>query len=339
MTNRSRPTIVDVAKAADVSVATVSYVLSGKRPIGPAATARVHRAIGELRYRPNPNAQALKAVRNNAISVMVSDWRETIMLPMLQGAESAARERGYHLTINSTREFDDDLAAAVDHLVKKAIDGVLFVSGIAHEEPLDCLPHLHVPAVGVNRPISDAAPAVLCDNVDGGYRAARHLLDHGAMRPAIIVGPMNRAASRNRLAGFRRALAEASIDLPDELVFHGDFEAPSGARGLTALLAARPEVDSLFCTNDAMAAGAIGRATRSGIDVPGRVRVIGFDDQKFASLLSVQLSSFSLPGEEMARSGVRTLVSLIEGEAAVSTRVMVRSELHARESTLGLNDF
>ena len=339
MTNRGRPTIVDVAKAAGVSVATVSYVLSGKRPIGPEATERVRRAIGELNYRPNPNAQALKATRNNLISVMVSDWREMIILPMLEGIESAARERGYHLTFNSTKEFDEDLPAAIDHLVKKAIDGVLFVSGIAHEEPLDGFPPLEIPVVGVNRPVRDEAPAVLCDNADGGYRAARHLLEAGATRPAVVAGPMDRAANRNRLAGFRRALDEAHIDLPDELIFMGDFEAPSGATGLASLLEHTPAVDGVFCTNDAMAAGAIAHATRAGLDVPRRVRILGFDNQKFASLLSVPLSSFSLPGETMARTGVRTLISMVEDASAPFTRIMVRSELHARESTIGLNEF
>ncbi len=332
MTRQRKPTIVDVAEAAGVSVATVSYVLSGKKPIGAKAQGRVRAAIERLNFRPNPNAQALKATRYHLLSVIVSDWRETIMLPMLQGIESAARERDYHLTVNSLEEFGNDLGAAMDHLVKKAIDGVLFVSGVAFDEPL-CFPPMDVPLVGVNRPVGTNAPTVLCDHADGGYRAARHLLEQGVTRPAIITGPMSRAANRNRLAGFTRALDDEGIDLPEELVYVGDFESSGGKTGLAALLERNPGVDGIFCTNDAMAAGAIAAAIEAGVPVPQRVRIVGFDNQKFASLLTIPLTSFSLPAEEMARTGVRALIDLVEGCAPLYTRLLVRSTLHPRASS------
>lgn len=332
MTRHGKPTIVDVAAAANVSVATVSYVLSGKRPIGRETQERVREAIAALSYRPNPNAQALRASKYHLLSVLISDWRESILLLMMQGIESAARERGYHLTVSSLEEFDNDTASAVEHLARKAIDGVLFVSGIAHDEPL-LFPSVEVPIVGVNRPVGDNAPAILCDNVDGGYRAARHLLEQGSTRPAVIAGPISRAANRNRLAGFRRALADEGIELPDGLVFPGNFEASGGEAGLATLLAEDASIDGIFCTNDAMAAGALSRAIRDGVDVPGRVRIAGFDNEKFASLLPITLTSFSLPGDEMARTGAETLMDLVDGAEPLFTRLMIRSTLHCRQST------
>ena len=335
MQRQSRPTIVDVARAAGVSVATVSYVLSGKKPIGEQTQLRVRDAIETLSYRPNPNAQGLKASRNHLLSVIVSDWRETLILKIIEGIESVAREHGYHLAVNSLEEFGNDVQQAVNHLTRRAIDGVIFASGVAHDRPLD-VPGLDVPIVGVNRPIGESFPCVLCDNTDGGYRAARHLLEQGATSLAIIVGPDDRAASRNRLTGFKRALKDEGIRLPSNRVYRGNFESESGYQGLLQLIAHSPDLDGLFCTNDTMAAGAIAAAMRTGIRVPEQLRIIGFDNEKFASLLPIPLTSLSLPGVEMARTATQTLIGLIEDREALFTQVKVRSVLHERASTIGL---
>lgn len=333
-----KSTIVDVAAAANVSVATVSYVLSGKRSIGKETQARVRAAISDLDYRPNPNAQGLKATRNNLLSVLVTDWKETFVLPILRGVESIARDSGYHLMVNSIAEFDNDTSAAIDHLQRRAVDGVLFVSGIGSDDPLYVSYGGDLPVVGVNRPFTEDGPAILCDNVDGGYRAARHLLEAGCVRPAAIMGPLERSASRNRLEGFRRALNDEGIDLPDALVYRGDFEAPSGAEGLIALRAAAANVDGIFCANDHMAAGVVAKAIRTGLAIPDEIRLIGFDDQKVASLLPVSLTTFGLPAAEMAVTGTQTLIGMIEGDRPLFTRVLVRSKLTVRESTTKLSE-
>jgi LacI family transcriptional regulator len=337
VTRKRRPTIVDVAEAAEVSVATVSYVLSGKRPIGKPTQDRVRKAIRKLGYRPNPNAQGLRAVQSFVIAVIVSDWRESILLPMLQGVESVARERGYHLNLNSLEEFDNDLASAVDFLSKKAVDGMLYISGIASEEPLK-LPRTGTPRVGVNRPLDKRSPAVLCDNTDGGYRAARHLLEQGCLRPAVIAGPMERAANRNRLEGFREALNEHGVVLPDSLIYTGDFEAPSGAAGFAALMSRPAPPDGIFCTNDAMAAGALSRAAEDDVPVPQKVKIIGFDNERFDPLLPIPLSSFEVPGTEMARTAAETLIAMVEASPIHFEKVRVRSTLHPRKSTARLNE-
>lgn len=328
------PTITDVAREAGVSVATVSYVLSGKRPIGEATRTRVLDVIARLRYRPNPNAQGLKSGRTNLLNVTVSDWRERSISPMIRGIEAAAKAHGVHLIVNSCEEFDNDLSAVFDHVARRRVDGVLFAAGIAAAEPFPEFPHIDIPLVGINRPVTPAAPAVLCDQSDGGYQAAEHLLAAGSRCPAVVTGPPERAASRERVDGFRRGLAAQGIELTADLVYQGDFEADSGSEGIRTLRAARPGVDAVFCTNDTMAAGAVRAALEDGIRLPEEVRIVGFNNRKFTEMFPVPITSLEIPLEEMGRAATETLLELIAGGTPRFTRLLVRSTLHVRESSI-----
>lgn len=332
------PTITDVAREAGVSVATVSYVLSGKRPIGEATRNRVLEIIARLRYRPNPHAQGLKSGRTNLLNVTVSDWRERSISPMIRGIEAAAKAHGVHLIVNSCEEFDNDLAAVFEHVARRRVDGVLFASGIAAAEPFPDFPDIDIPLVGINRPVTAAAPAVLCDQSDGGYQVAEHVLSAGSRCPAVITGPPDRAASRERVEGFRRGLAAHGIELTEDLIYEGDFEAHSGSEGIRALRALRPDVDAIFCTNDTMAAGAVSAALQDGVRLPGEVRIVGFNNRKFTEMFPVPITSLAIPLEEMGRLATETLLELIAGGAPRFTRLLVRSTLHQRESSVPAGD-
>ncbi len=328
-----RPTILDVARAARVSPATVSYVLSGNRPIGAQTRQRVNRVIQELGYQPNNHARALKSNKHRTISVIVEDFVEDFVFPIIRGVEAYAAEQEYALVVATSALFGYDFRETVEFARNRGVDGLIYVSGISNHEAFEQVEGIDVPQVGLNRPAPADAPTILCDNSGGGRRAAEHLVEAGATTLAIIAGPQDRDAAEDRLRGFREYLAQREMPLPDSRVFYGSFDTPSGHTALHALLDLEPQIDGVFCANDDMAAGAMNAALERGVAVPDDLKVVGFDNQKFTAFWPTPISTFSLPMEQMGRMGANALFSALAGTDVGYSRMYVRSTLVPRAST------
>ncbi len=325
--------ITDVARAAGVSPATVSYVLSGKRTISKKTKKKVRRIIEKMGYIPNANAQALKSHKNMTVGLLVSDFKEPAVPKIILGVEKVARDKNYHIFYTSGTEFDSNIREAVSFLTRRRLDGLIVVFGITSNYEEHDLDEIDLPLVCINTPMSKRFPTVYPDNFKGGYEAGEHLLASGCRRPAMIAGPRSRFASEQRLAGFTQALQDRELELPDECLFFGDFEYQSGKNGLTELIKRNGEIDGIFCADDMMAAGAMNAAWEHKLSVPGDIKILGFDNLALSAIWPVPISTFSQPVEEMGRIGIAALFNLIENKTLECSTIKVECTLLPREST------
>lgn len=326
--------ISDVAREAGVSPSTVSHVLNRKRSISAETSARVLEAIERLGYQPNPAARALRGVRQGIIGLIASDLTDVLVTRIVRGVEKAAREREYHIIFASAADFGDDLREAAKFLTRRRVDGLLVSSAVYQRYDGAVLARLEVPLVTINTRLQTGAASVLPDNSRGGQDAARHLLERGATHPGMIAGPEDRVASEDRLRGFLAGCAQAgNAPVARPRIHHGDFTAAAGAAGLRALLRLDPDLDGVFCANDEIAAGAMNEARRLGLDVPARLRVLGFDNRDYCAFWPIPLSTFAQPFEEMGQVAMGILAELVEGRVPENPDPLLRAPLIRRAST------
>ncbi len=330
---KKSPNIKDIAKLANVSPATVSYVLSGKRPISKATRERVLQIIKEQGYSPDLNAVALKIKKGLNIGLIVSDFAEPFSINIIRGVEKVVREMNYYIIYTSAAEFGYKISEAVKFLERRRIDGLILIFAISYHKEIEIDFEINIPVVSINQPLKNQYPCVLPNNINGGIKAAFHLLESNVKCPAIISGPKVRSASRERVKGFKQALRERGFRFDDSFIYYGKFTYESGYKGFRELLNRHPEIDGIFCANDDMAAGAMNAARDMNIKIPDSIKILGFDNKYFSSIWPIPISTFKQPLEEMGQKGASLLFSLIRGETISERIVLQESILIPREST------
>ncbi|MCC7207780.1 MAG: LacI family DNA-binding transcriptional regulator [Anaerolineae bacterium] len=330
------PTIRDVAAHAQVSVATVSHVLNGTRFVDPRTVARVRHAIKVLGYRPNSLARGLRRNETSTIGMLLPDNSNPFFGEIARSIEDIGFTEDYNVILCNSDGSEAKEAAYVDTLLSKQIDGLILISSGNSFAPLQSILDAGVPCVVVDRELSDDVPVdqVLIDNRQGGYLAGQYLVQLGHRRIGYIAGPNQLSLSAQRLTGFRAALGEAGMALPDEAIVPGDFFYTGGADGMAELLRRVPGLTAVFAANDRMAVGAMSTLQRAGLRVPQDVSIIGYDDIPLASALYPSLTTIAQPTVEMGRTSVSLLIERIKsrGETLPVRRVTLPVHLLVRES-------
>lgn len=322
-----------MASLAGVSRATASRVINDDPRVSPQARAAVEAAIERVGYVPNRAARSLVTRRTGSIALVV---RESIEFgfadPYLSSVVIAASQSlvgtGIQLAVMMAQN-DAEHAELARYVRGGHVDGVILVS-LHDDDPLPGqLVRAGVPVVLGGRP---AAPIpelayVDVDNVGGGAAVARHLLETGRRRPAVIIGPVDMTASTDRLQGFRSVLREAGM--PPPVVGYGRFDRASGEDAARRLLELEPDLDAVFAANDLMAIGALRVVKDSGRSVPGDVAVVGFDDIELCLHTEPPLTTVHQAIAEQARTMVELLLALIDGEQVqgprrIPTRLVLR---------------
>ncbi|MGY1582110.1 LacI family DNA-binding transcriptional regulator [Streptomyces sp. MN13] len=333
------PTLEDVAREAGVSRATVSRVVNGVRNVDPEIQEVVRRAITRTGYTPNQAARSLVTRRTGAVALVLSAVGEAFAARVfadpffgrvVDGALGLLRERGVQPVL-LVAESAQARSQVVDYLGQGAADGALVVS-LDVDDPLPgMLVAAGITTVTFGRPPGGPrAGFVDLDNEAGARLAAGHLLARGRRRLATIAAPDSAPAARQRLDGFREALAAAGVtEVP---VVKGRFTAESGRRAMARLLREYPRLDGVFAANDLMAQGACQYLREQGLSVPGDVAVVGFDDSSAAGECRPPLTTVRQPVEEMAAAAARLLVEQLRGTAEQPSSVVFEPELVIRES-------
>lgn len=328
------PTLEDVALRAGVSRATVSRVVRGDVQVRRDKVAKVEDAVRELGYVPNNAARSLASRQTGAIALIVPEHESRVFTdPFFVSAISGvtagleASDKQLLLVLSSP----EDHARTRRFLRGGHADGLLVVSHHEGDISVEVLTEAAVPVVFIGRPPEQLrAPFVDLDNIEGGRLAARHLIERGRRRIAMICGPQDMPAAIDRREGFEKELADAGID-PVWLSF-GDFTLASGERETAALLASETPFDALFASSDLMALGALKKLEGQGVRVPEDVAVIGFDDIASAADDTISLTTVVNPGRRLAELGATLLLDLIAGRETDQS-VVLRPELAVRSTT------
>jgi LacI family transcriptional regulator len=291
MPQRGRVTIHDVARRANVSVATISRVLNNSSLVARETRDRIQRIADELKYVPNASARGLSTKRSEMIGLLLPDMFGEFFSEVIRGADQTAQEHHYHLLVSSSHNNREEIEAAI-RLMRGRVDGLVIMSPHIDARTLnENLPH-GLPVVLLNCSVKDDAfDSLNIDGYGGAYQMVRHLLEHNHRRIAIIKGTEHNLDAEERLRGYRKALQRSSLTPDSALEFGGNFTEASGYDAVHAMLAAGPKATAIFASNDSMAIGALSALREAGVQVPGEIAIAGFDDVPIAAYVTPSLTS------------------------------------------------
>ena len=331
-THPDPPTIADVARAAGVSVTTISHVISGNRPVSPKTQARVRAVIEELGYRPNPVARTLRTQRSHTIGLVIPDITNPYYPVLARGLQDVTAEAGYHVFVCSTDAQAERELEFVADLVERRVDG-LVVAAFGEDPELLTIPAARgVATISLGARVDHPAVDVVeTDDIDGAARATDYLIGLGHRRIGLIAGPL--PIGERRIGGYRRALDAAGLPFAAELVQTGDWTRASGRPAMRALAALGRPPSAVFCANDLMAIGALDAARELGLDVPGDLSVVGYDDIEAAALLTPALTTVLNPAHAAGEAAGRLLLERLSDARTERTVLHLPCPLIEREST------
>jgi len=300
--------IKDVARAAGVSVATVSRVFNDSSVVREATREHVRGVAARLNFWPNGVARSLITSRAHAIGVLLPDLFGEFFSEVIRGIDSGARKKGLHLLLSSSHSDTEELIAAL-RTMRGRIDGVIVMA-----------PDVDAPsaiqASGVDFPLVLIDPGLVaqgCDtisiaNFDGARAMVRHLQSLGHTRIATITGPQSNIDARQRLEGYRTAMRSKRGAWSEELEIPGDFSEPSGYAAGERLLALDPRPTAVFAANDYMAIGVMGALSDAGLRVPQDIAVTGFDDIAMSRYLNPPLTTVHVDSYRLGERAVERLL-------------------------------
>jgi LacI family transcriptional regulator len=322
--------MMEVARHAGVSVATVSHVINGSRPVSPETTLRVTEAMTELGYVRNGTARQLKLGRSDTVGAIVLDMSNPYFTELASGIEDRLRQDNGTLILTSSDEDVDREAFLLDLLAEQGVRGIVMTPARGSIVHVEHLRRLGIPVVVMasDQPQSDV-PTVGLDDVAGGRIGVGHLIEQGHRVIAFINDCHDLPHCAARWQGAMEAVA-ASHELVQLVeVFIDEHGSAGGERAMDQLLARTPRVTAAFCYNDVTALGAMRAVRKAGLTVPENVAVLGYDDVYFAAELTVPLSSIRQPNRRMGWAAADILMD----PPARTPHVVFQPELIVREST------
>lgn len=323
----SRVTIRDVARAAGVSVATVSKVINGRDGIADATSARVLGVVAELGYESSLIATSMRRRRTNVIGVLVAEF-EPFALQLLRGVSTALQGTDYDILAYAGSVSAGDHSGwerrSLSRLGGTLIDGAIIVT------PTVALPETSVATVAIDPHAGPAGPATVdTDNLGGARAVTEHLIALGHRRIAHIRGRIDLKSARQREQGYRQALEAAGIPFDPALVVDGAYRASTSTPAATALLDLTDPPTAVFAANDLSAIEAIRVARSHGLRVPQDLSVVGFDD--IPEAVAADLTTVRQPLHEMGAAAVRILLEMLDGSKPQHVRMP--AEIVLRGST------
>lgn len=336
-TSRSRTpkmaSIYDVARAARVSVFTVSAVVNKKAHVGTRLRQRVERAILKLNYRPNLLARSFAKRQTQTLGIVVPDICNPFFPLVVRGVEDVAQKHGYNILLCNSDDRLDKEECCLELLLSKRVDGILLTKTPGRLSPSlrQMIADVQVPFVLLMRTDSDLSKdAVITDDRKGAFDAVCHLARAGHRRIALLGGPSNVSNAKARWRGFMDALEANSLSYDPDLVFEGDYRIESGHRAGHALLARRP--DAVYVANYLMTVGFLKAAGEMSMRCPEHFGLVSFDDYPWLDFFQPPLTTVELPKYELGKVGAELLLARISGKQGPGVVRKLAPQLRVRES-------
>jgi LacI family transcriptional regulator len=332
--------VKDVARAAGVSVGTVSNVLNRPEIVRDETRARVQAEMARLGFVRNESARQLRQGRSRTLAYVFLDATNPFFTDVARGAEAAAEQAGLALFLCNSNGDPARENRYLDQLHQQRVLGIM-ITALDYANPqLRTLPQQGTPVVLVDHPadVASAWCSVAVDDRLGGELAVAHLIDQGHERIAFAGGPLTLPQIADRLEGSRRAMAAAGLAEEDLVVLA--TETPTVAAGRFAAqrligLPPRERPSAVFCANDMLALGALQQLLLTGMAVPRDVAIVGYDDIDFATAAAVPLTSVRQPRERLGRTATELLIAETTEDGHEHQGIAFVPELLVRDSTCG----
>lgn len=326
-------TIKDVAKAANVSVATVSRVLNKQSNVSAEAFDRVTRVMEELGYSPNRLGRDLRKSETMRILAITASAEQSFYSDVLRGMEEAAAEQGYDVLIAATHDKPEHEMHLLNMLFSHSVDGAVLLGAKQEAEVISKLAENHHIALCLERMEGCNALTVTIDNAKAARDAVSCLIEKGHKRIGLISTTTRSQSSVDREKGYRQALAEHGIEYDERLVYFGNYDCKSGTEGCRALLKSEQPPTAIFSISDMIAIGAMKYAMSKGLAVGKDVMFIGFDNIAYSEIFVPTLSTVEQPCFAQGKMVVEKLIGNMKGDTADKGLYMLPHRLVLREST------
>ncbi|HEX4308926.1 MAG TPA: LacI family DNA-binding transcriptional regulator [Acidobacteriaceae bacterium] len=331
----SRVTMQQIARAASVSLGTVSHVLNGTAGVREPLRQRVLRTVKSLGYEPNELSRGLRMNRTNMIGMIIPDITNPFFPGVVRGIEDVAYKDSYRLVLCNTDDDPDKERTYLGQIRSFLPSGILIIpapDSVIVETPGG------PPVVCIDRrPEGWRGDFVTVANREGGYKAARHLLEMGHRTIGVISGPSHLTNASERLNGFRQCLQDAAVVINPEYIQEALFDRESGYTSAGRLLQLLPRPTAIFATNDLMAMGALLAIRDAKLRCPRDVSVIGFDGLDQTELTDPALTTIYQPGYQLGYAAARLLLERIGGSADPRREIVLETELRIRNSVSRIN--
>ncbi|RYH08646.1 substrate-binding domain-containing protein [Tropicimonas sp. IMCC6043] len=325
--------IKDVARAAGVSVSTVSHVVNKTRHVSPGATRAVEDAVRALGYQPSYLARALKSKRTRTLGMLVTSSTNPFFAELVCGVEEACFQAGYSLILCNAGDQPGRQAAYLQTLMQKRIDGLVVMTIFRDADFQDALSRLTaLPRAVLDPEPTPRACTVSDDSRAGGRLAGEAIVARGHVRVGCLTGPVQHRRSQDRLRGFREAMEAAGHGLDPDLIRTGDLSLGGGYDGTVALLDNAAPPTAVFAFNDLMAMGAYRAVQERGLRIPDDISIVGYDDIELVSFLTPSLTTIHQPGIGLGLAAAGALIGHLERGEALPERILKQPELVLRDS-------
>lgn len=331
-----KATIADVARRANVSVATVSRVINAQGGVRPSTEKKIVQAIKDLNYVRNAVARSMVRKETKTIAVIVPDICNPFFSEVVAGVERRAISKDYFTMLSSTNESKIIEKKLVQNIIERGVDGVIVTTADESGKQLKALFDLEVPVVAVDRVINNVdVNTVIIGNREGAYEAVHHLIQEGHERIAIIRGPQNTTPGLERFKGYVQALEEFGIEINQELIGDGNFKEDSGYAITKGFAKLTEPPTAIFSSNNLMSIGALKAMQDMNWELGKEISFVGFDDIEIATFTRPQITTVSRPMRQLGEVAFQLLYDQIN-EANVKERksreFILTPHLNIRES-------
>lgn len=326
-------TIKDVAKAANVSVATVSRVLNKKNNVSDEAIEAVQQAVKHLGYSPNFLGRDLRKSETRRILAIIASTEQSFYSEVLRGMEEGAMARGYDVLIATTRDDPKHEMHLLEMLFSRSVDGAVLLGPKLDAATISSLAENHNIAICLERLENCRVLTVTINNVSAGRDAVNYLIRKGRRRIGLLTTQQRSQSSVDREQGYREALAENGLRYDENLVYYGDYSSDAGMRGCERLMKLKEPPDAIFSISDMIAIGAMNYAIENRIQIGSDVLFFGFDNIQYSRIFIPHLSTVQQPCFLQGKLVVEKLIENMKSKTPDRSLYMLPHSLILRETT------
>jgi LacI family transcriptional regulator len=328
-------TIYDVAREANVSMATVSRVVNGNPNVKPVTRKKVLEVIERLGYRPNAVARGLASKKTTTVGVIIPDISNIFFAELARGIEDIATMYKYNIILSNSDQNKEKELHLLNTMLGKQVDGIVFMGGnitADHVEEFEKSPVPIVLAGSIEE--TEKIPSVNIDYEAAVFDSVTEFIEKGHKNIAFVVGPLHEPKNtEKKLKGYRRALQEAGITYNEDLVFEGDYTYDSGIEAFDKLVELSEKPTAILVGSDEMALGVVHGAEDKGYQIPKDFEVITSDNTRLSLMVRPQLTTVVQPLYDIGAVAMRLLTKLMNKEKVSEQIVVLPHRIEHRQST------